>query len=139
MRLVWFACALTAAALFAAPAAANEVHLPRANALTYVAVDAPGSNVTVVNRGQTLAIMCPNAGAPGSDVRVVMALDAVRGEAPTGYQAVLATDQTVQGNGVRVRVPDVPDLANHTVTVKVYVTDAKGATASCNAGHVRIV
>ncbi len=36
------------------------------------------------------------------------------------------------------RCPDVPDIANHTVKVKVYVTDAKG-TRACDAGRVRIV
>ena len=41
-------------------------------------------------------------------------------------------------NRVRIRVPDMPDLVNHTVTLKVYVTDSKGTTA-CNAGHLRIV
>ena len=38
----------------------------------------------------------------------------------------------------RCTVPDMPDLVNHTVTLKIYVTSAKGTTA-CNAGHLRIV
>jgi len=60
------------------------------------------------------------------------------GETPTGYQKVLLTDETIGGNAVHVRVPDMPDLVNHTVTLKIYVTSAKGTTA-CNAGHLRIV
>jgi hypothetical protein len=35
-------------------------------------------------------------------------------------------------------VPDLPDLAQHTVRVRVYVTDTNGVH-SCNAGRVRIV
>jgi len=68
----------------------------------------------------------------------VMALDPVQGETPTGYEKVLLTDETIGGNAVHVRVPDMPDLVNHTVTLKIYVTSAKGTTA-CDAGHLRIV
>jgi len=68
----------------------------------------------------------------------VMSLDGAPGDAPTGYSSVLATNQTVARHAVHVQVPDVPDFANHTVDVKVYVTDAKG-THACDAGRVRIV
>jgi hypothetical protein len=68
----------------------------------------------------------------------VMSFDSVKGEEPTGYEAVLLTGEMVQGNAVRFRIPDMADLVNHTVTLKVYVTSAQGTTA-CNAGHLRIV
>ena len=137
MRLVAIGCTMTAALLCAAPARANELQF-HGRYVSYATTDLGGSDVTPVNRGQSLAIACDNIGAPGADVRVVMSLDSVKGENPTGYEAVLLTGQTVQGNAVRVHVPDVPDLVNHTVTLKVYVTGPKGTTA-CNAGHLRIV
>ena len=67
-----------------------------------------------------------------------MSLGAAPGEASLGYNAVLATNQVVAKHGVRVTVPDMPDIANHTVAVKVYVTDEKG-TRACDAGRVSIV
>jgi len=136
MKLVSVGGVLTAVLLAVGPSAAHEVQ--PTGKYTYATSDLAGADVTPVNRGQSLAIACENIGAPGADVRVVMALDAVQGEEPIGYEAVLLTGQTVEGHAVRVRVPDVPDLLNHTVTLRVYITDAKGTT-SCNAGHLRIV
>lgn len=136
MRLITIGCVMTAILLAAGPAGADSSHRP--GLFSYATTDLGGTEVTPVNRGQSLAIACENIGAPDADIRVVMAIDPVKGEEPTGYEAVLLTSQTVQGNAVRVQVPDVPDLLNHTVTLRVYITDAKGTT-SCNAGHLRIV
>ena len=136
MKLVSVCCTATALLLSAMPTAASEIHTSGNS--TYAMADLGGAEVTAVNRGQSLAIACGNIGAPNADVRVVMALDPVQGEEPTGYEAVLLTGQTVEGHAVRVRVPDVPDLRNHTVTLRVYITDGNGTT-SCNAGHLRIV
>jgi hypothetical protein len=102
-----------------------------------------GAKMKLVSIGCVLTAMVLSAGPSAANElqpagRVVMALDSVKGEEPTGYEAVLLTGQTVEGHAVRVRVPDVPDLLNHTVTLRVYITDAKGTT-SCNAGHLRIV
>ena len=136
MRLMTFGCTLVVATLTSLAATAfdhDAMSVPG-----YAPAQLGGSEVTPVDRGQDLAIECGCLDAPGADVSVVMALDPVQGEAPTGYQKVLLTDETVGGNAVHVRVPDMPDLANHTVTLKVYVTSAKGTTA-CNAGHLRIV
>jgi hypothetical protein len=137
MKLVSSAYVVTALMLCAAPVSAHELQM-RGHTPSYATAELGGSDVTPVNRGQSLAIACESIAAPGSDVRVVMSLDPVKGEEPTGFEAVLLTGQTVQGSAVHVRVPDLPDLVNHTVTLKVYVTDAKGTTA-CNAGHLRIV
>ena len=136
MRLVSSLCVVTAVTLCAMPARAHELQM-RGHAPSYATAELGGSDVTPVNRGQPLAIACESIGAPGSDVRVVMSVDTVKGEEPTGFEAVLLTGQTVQGNAVHVRVPDMPDLVNHTVTLKVYVTGPSGTTA-CNAGHLRI-
>ena len=51
---------------------------------------------------------------------------------------VLATDEQLGKYGVRVRVPDVPDLPNHTVNLNVYVVDNDKSRA-CDGGHVRVV
>lgn len=136
MKLVALGCFVTALLLSAVPSAAIETDAD--GNPSYATTDLGGVDVTPVNRGQSLAIACENIGAPDADIRVVMALDAVKGEEPTGYEAVLLTGETVEGHAVRVRVPDVPDLLNHTVTLRVYITDANGTT-SCNAGHLRIV
>jgi hypothetical protein len=106
--------------------------------MTYASAEPGSDNIPVVNRGDHFAIACASIEATGADVRVVMKLDNPAGDAPTGYNAVLATDQQVVQHSVNVQVPDVPDLANHTVNVKVYVTDAKG-TRACDAGRIRVV
>lgn len=137
MRLVSGACVVTAVMLCALPAGAHELQI-RDHTPSYATPELGGSTITPVSRGESLAIACENIGAPGSDVRVVISVDRVKGDEPTGYEAVMLTDQMVQGTAVHVRVPDMPDLVNHTVTLKVYVTGASGTTA-CNAGHLRIV
>ena len=138
MKLVSIGRVMTAVLLFAAPASASQLQM-HGHCSSYAIPDLGGSDApTPVNRGQSLAIACEHIGAPDADVRVVMSLDPVKGEEPTGYEAVLLTGEMVQGNAVRVHVPDMPDLVNHTVTLKVYVTNAKGTTA-CDAGHLRIV
>jgi hypothetical protein len=50
---------------------------------------------------------------------------------------VLATRQRVSHGAVHIRVPDLPDLSNHTVDVKVFVVGSKGTTR-CDAGRVKI-
>ena len=137
MRLVTIGCALATCMLVAAPAAACERLLTHGHLINYAASGNGGSDITPVDRGEELAVECASIGTPGADVSVVMALDPVQGEAPTGYSAVLLTDEHVGGKAVHFRVPDMPDLAHHTVTIRVYVTDAKG-TAACDAGHLRI-
>jgi hypothetical protein len=138
MRLMTFGCALAVAILTSMPASASDEHAVAVGVSTYAPSQLGGVEVTPVDRGQDLAIECGCIDMPGADVSVVMALDPVQGEEPTGFQKVLLTEETVGGNAVHVRVPDLPDLVNHTVTLKIYVTSAKGTTA-CNAGHLRIV
>ncbi|MEI9989401.1 MAG: hypothetical protein WDM86_05115 [Rhizomicrobium sp.] len=122
----------------AAPAFANGITTITARITSYAPADPGGDGIPTVTRGTQFAIACDGIRSSGADVRVVMSLDAKAGDAPTGYSAVLATRQTVARHTVQVQVPDVPDLANHTVNVRVYVTDAKG-TKACDAGRVRIV
>ncbi|MEJ0025214.1 MAG: hypothetical protein WDN01_04210 [Rhizomicrobium sp.] len=120
----------------AAPAFANGIATITARITTYAPADMGGDGIPTMTRGTQFAIACDGIASSSTDVRVVMSLDG--NDAPTGYSAVLATRQTVARHAVQVEVPDVPDLANHTVKVRVYVTDAKG-TRACDAGRVRIV
>jgi hypothetical protein len=129
-----FAAVLTSSA----PAFACGISVEPGHLMTYAPNDMGGASIPTVTRGTQFAIACDGIRSEGSDVRVVMSLDAAPGDAATGYSAVLATKQTVARHAVHVEVPDVPDFANHTVNVKVYVTDAKG-THACDAGRVRVV
>ena len=88
-------------------------------------------------RGAQFGVDCDGMVSDHADVRVVLKLAAVPDQQPTGYKKLLATDQHVEHGVLRVRVPDTPGLANHTVDVQVYVVDDRGARA-CNAGRVRI-
>jgi len=96
--------------------------------------------VPFVNTGDQIGIAC-NAlvtSNADSDVRVVLTISAEPGETPPGFKKVLATDEDVTHGAVRVRIPTVPDLEDHTVNVNVYVMGDKG-TESCDAGHMKIV
>lgn len=96
--------------------------------------------VPQVNPGDQIGIACVAiAEEPAdSDVRVVLTIAAAPNEAPVGYRKVLATDEQVAHGAVRVRIPSVPDLEDHTVNVNVYVLGDK-ATESCDAGHMKVV
>ena len=98
----------------------------------------PRVEPTRPDTGERMVLEGGGIEANGADVQVVMKLDNPPGDRQTGYNAVLATDTTIVQHSVNVHVPDVPDLANHTVDVKVYVTDAKG-TRACDAGRIRVV
>jgi hypothetical protein len=95
--------------------------------------------VPQVTPGDQIAIACDalSHSKQGSDVRVVLTISAIPGESEPGYQKVLATNEQVAFGAVRVRIPTVPEIAEHTVNLNVYVVDDKGSQ-SCDAGHVKI-
>jgi hypothetical protein len=103
--------------------------------------DADVEIVPSVTPGDQIGIACTALikSNPDSDVRVVLTISAVPGDIPPGYKKVLATDEQVGHGAVRVRIPTVPDLEDHLVNVNVYVVGDKGASQSCNAGHMKIV
>ena len=134
--LVAIVAGTMATAAVASPPFADELMLPYGGTANYASPDA-GGGLPSVARGQFLGLACANVERATADaVRVVMSLAA--DEPSTGYTGVLATEQTITGTTVHVRVPDLPDLARHTVRVRVYVTDKRGVH-SCDAGRVRIV
>jgi hypothetical protein len=121
----------------ALPALASELILPlRGKVTEYASQNETGGAIPKVERGHMLGVACADVDHSGVDVRVVM--KDVMDEAPTGYGAVLATEQTISHGAVHVRVPDLPGLSDHTVDVKVYVTDSRG-THTCDVGRIRIV
>jgi hypothetical protein len=75
--------------------------------------------------------------AADSDVRVVLTISALPGEATPGYAKVLATDELLLKDAVRVRIPQLPSLEDHTVGLDVYVVGAAN-DEHCDAGHMKI-
>ena len=144
MRLSLFWCIACVTLLgVASPAAAasstpNEQILRAGKITTYAPLNENGGVVPNVSRGQPLAIACAEVRQSGADVRVIMQVTKSAAETPTGYSAILATDQKIERGMVHVRVPDVPGIAQHTVNIRVFVVDRQG-TRSCDAGRVRIV
>ncbi len=135
--LVLAACALGAS--LPALAQTGEQQLAPGDS-TYAVDEMQSHNPTpYVARGDQIAIACePLNSATSMDVRVVMQLSPTLGDLDTGFKKVLATDETVESGAVHVRVPDVPELANQTVHVQVYVLGA-GGQRSCDAGNIRVV
>jgi hypothetical protein len=126
------------AALGATPVLAQAPANPSAQVAT---LDNGGREVVPdVAPGDEIVIACApieqrNA---GSDVRVVLTISAMPNDVPPGYKKVLATDQELGKYGVKVRVPDVPDLPDHTVNLDVYVVGSN-SSRGCDGGHVRVV
>ena len=127
---------------FAAVAAVLVLSMPaRAQLPATIIPYVPGEDEIVPNvmPGDQIAIACGalEQRSADSDVRVVLTISAVPGESVPGYKKVLATDAQLLKDAVRVRIPSVPDLEDHTVDLNVYVVDDKGAQR-CNAGHMKI-
>lgn len=138
MRPRSIGCAVAAAMLVSIPATAcDDQVMASANVAAYAPAINGGAEVVPVDRGQDIAIECDGIGIPGAEVSVVMKLDPIRGETPTGFDAVLLTEESIGGQSVHVRVPNIAALINHTVTLEVYVVGAHSTTA-CDAGHLHI-
>jgi hypothetical protein len=117
-----------AAALAAGPAFADGASPP-----------AKGEEVLTVAPGDHISIACDaidNRDA-NSDVRVVLTISAMPDASAPGFKRVMATDEQLSKDAVRVRVPNMQALDDQTVNLDVYVVDRKGEK-SCDAGHVRI-
>lgn len=141
MRISWLAvAALSATALAAVPATASSVPTPTGKIDHFAPLGAGDEVVPVVAPGEEIGIACDalEYTAPDNDVRVVLTISAAPSDQPApGYRKVLATNEKLTKGAVRIKIPEVPDLANRTVNVDVYVVSAAGAHA-CDAGHMRI-
>jgi len=136
-RILLIGIAGLAAFAVAGPACANG---PTTSVPAGVAPDNTDIEVVPqVTPGDQIAIACDalSHSKADSDVRVVLTISAIPGESEPGYQKVLATNEQVAYGAVRVRIPTVPEIAEHTVNLNVYVVDDKGSQ-SCDAGHVKI-
>jgi hypothetical protein len=139
MRTFGFGVLLLGAACIAPPAFAQSPLHQTVSTRIALLNDAP-EVVPDVAPGDEIVIACApiEQRAANSDVRVVLTIAAMPADAPPGYKKVLATDEQVGKYGVRVRVPDVPDLPDHTVNLNVYVVNS-GTSRACDGGHVRVV
>ncbi len=140
MRNVWLGAALIAAASLAAASASADA-VQASKTVRGTTLGPSDEVVPVVSPGEEIGIACEALEyvAPNKDVRVVLTISAEPSTAPaTGYNRVLATDQQLSKGAVHVRVPETPDLADHTVHVDVYVIHPAGAK-SCDAGHMHVV
>lgn len=140
MRTAWLAFAgLSALLLSAVPAAASSVPAPAGKADKFVSLHEGDETVPMVSPGDEIGIACDalQYTAPANDVRVVLTISSDPDQPSPGYKKVLATDEELIKGAVRVKIPEVPDLANRIVNVDVYVVNAAGAEA-CDAGHMRI-
>ncbi len=131
MRVSWLVGALLIGTLsICGPAFAGDVES---------ALGPDDEVVPIVSPGEQIGIACDALSVvqQNSDVRVVLTISAVPGDSMPGYKKVLATDQHLTKGSVNVKVPNTPDIANHTYDVSVYVVDQKGSQ-TCNAGHVKV-
>lgn len=143
MRLSFVEClagiTVIGAVAAASPAMSHELMLPLSGKITtYATPNETGGHLPTVARGQPLGVACADVNEAGAVVQVVLQVTHAIGESEPGFDAVLATEQKITDDEVHVRVPSVPGLSQHTVNVKVFVTDSK-STHSCDGGRVRIV
>lgn len=133
--------ALAAAVLATGPAFAQAQKTPATKIVQFAPLGPEDEVVPVVAPGEEIGIACEalEVTAPDNDVRVVLTISAAPAEEQPalGYKKILATNEELTKGAVRVRIPKVPELENHTVNVNVYVVNGEGSR-KCDAGHMRI-
>ncbi|HWA01935.1 MAG TPA: hypothetical protein VG819_00290 [Rhizomicrobium sp.] len=139
MRRTWIGAIVTLAGVaFAGSPALAQDSLPAGKVRQLTAPDeralpnlAPGDDVAI-------ACEAIERVADPSNVRVVLTIAAVPGEPSPGYKKILALNEKVTGSAVHLKVPNAPDLENHTVDLAVYVADG-AKTNDCDGGKFHIV
>ena len=133
--------ALAATVLAGGPAFAQAQKAPSSKIMQFAPLGPEDEVVPVVAPGEEIGIACDalEVTAPDNDVRVVLTISAAPTEEQPalGYKKILATNEELTKGAVRVRIPKVPELENHTVNVNVYVVNGEGSR-KCDAGHMRI-
>ena len=137
MRKTWMGVAVCAGAMLAAVPAVAQTPIPPANIKQITSPDTQAPDLAL---GDEVAIACDaiERVADPSDVRVVLTIAAMPGETSTGYKKILALNEKVTGSAVHLKVPNAPDLANHTVDLSVYVVNGPKNT-DCEGGKYRVV
>ena len=95
-----------------------------------------GGVLPTISPGEEFAIACGCLHGQ-RDVRVVLANEAKPDETPLGFRKLLVTEEEIDHDALRVRVPAAPNLSNHTFDVRVYVVGPHSVRA-CDAGRLRI-
>ncbi|HLY06865.1 MAG TPA: hypothetical protein VKR31_14065 [Rhizomicrobium sp.] len=123
------------------PALTAVAQLPAADGVAGTALPAKSEPKPYpdVTPGDNIMIACDavEKRAADSDVRVVLTISAMPGESTPGYAKVLATDEQLLKDAVRVRIPQLPSLEDHTVGLDVYVVGAAN-DEHCDGGHMKI-
>jgi len=91
---------------------------------------------TDVKPGQTLSITgdCVAKVVSADRLRVVLTL---ADTTATGFRSVVPTEQMISGDTLQVLVPNMPEAANHTFQVEVFLL-GEPMPAMCTAGSIRI-
>lgn len=139
MDKIWAGAAAILATIFAGPVSA-QVPVQTASATAVAGLGNGSEFVPSVVPGDEIVVACApiEQREANSDVRVVLTIAAMPSDLPPGYKKVLATEEQVGRYGVTVRVPNVPDLPDHTVNLNVYVV-GQNASRGCDGGHLRVV
>jgi len=140
MNKIWTGVAAAIAVSLSSPVCA-QAPVPTASATAVAGLqDSSGEVIPNVVAGDEIVVACApiEQREANSDVRVVLTVAAIPSELPPGFKRVLATDEQVGRYGVRVRVPNLPDLPDHTVNLNVYVVGEK-TSRDCDGGHLRVV
>ena len=141
MDKIWIGLALLGGAALASTPVLAQTPNPTAK---FTQIGSPDNNTETalpdLAPGDDVAIACDaiERVADPSDVRVVLTIAAKPGDTSPGYKKILALDEKVTGSAVHLKVPNAPDLANHTVNMSVYVVD-QTHNNDCDAGQYRIV
>jgi hypothetical protein len=138
MRRIWTGVLIAAGASLVASSALAQDSLPSDKVKQITAPDQqPLPNLAP---GDDVAIACEaiERVADPANVRVVLTIAAVPGDTSPGYRKILALNEKVTGSAVHLKVPNAPDLANHTVDLAVYIADG-AKTNDCDGGKYRIV
>jgi hypothetical protein len=100
---------------------------------------AEDDDITNVLPGQMLTITgeCVARAVAPEDLQVVLTLTDALGVSAPGYRSVVATDQEMGSSGLQVRVPNMPNTANHVFQVRVFEVGGDSQRV-CDAGAIRI-
>jgi hypothetical protein len=138
MQRTWKGVAVFAGATLAAVPALAQTPAPTVKMQQITSAN--GADVPSLAPGDDVAIACDaiQRVADPSDVRVVLTIAAIPGDTQPGYKKILALNEKVTASSVHLKVPNAPDLANHTVDLSVYVVDGPNNT-DCEGGKYRVV
>lgn len=97
---------------------------------------AGGGAIPELKRGASLDVSCPKVEQAEADAVLVMMYPGQE-DTSSGVAGVLVTERAIGPGVVHLRVPDIPDLKDHVVWVKVVYPDAAG-NHYCHAGRIRL-